>query len=132
MPNSTSNAKDRLNPREELFCIEYLVDCNGTQAAIRAGYPKPGAHVTASRLLKRPKIQDELNRRRQRIETRIEITAADISREAWEIARTAKSESARVAALSLLAKRHREFSEKQELSGKDGGPIVVQRPTPEL
>lgn len=117
---------------QELFVAEWMVDFNGKQAAIRAGYAPANAEVTASKLLSQAKVQAEVKRRKERIAKRIEITAADISRVAWEIATSGESESARVSALSLLAKRHREFSEKQEHSGADGGPIVIERPTREL
>ncbi len=39
------------NPRYERFCQEYVIDYNGTQAAIRAGYSKKSAKQQASRLL---------------------------------------------------------------------------------
>ena len=40
-----------MDNRRERFKEEYLVDLNGTQAAIRAGYSARSADVTASRLL---------------------------------------------------------------------------------
>lgn len=46
--------------RERSFVEEYLVDFNGTQAAIRAGYSARTAGSIASELLKRPKIADAL------------------------------------------------------------------------
>jgi phage terminase small subunit len=43
------------------FVEAYLAnDGNGTRAAITAGYGQKSAHVTASRLLKLPKVQDAL------------------------------------------------------------------------
>lgn len=45
-----------LNDRQELFCQEYLVDYNATQAAIRAGYAEESAGVQACRLLKNDKV----------------------------------------------------------------------------
>lgn len=42
---------DRMVDRKRKFVSEYVIDLNGTQAAIRAGYSKNGAQVTASRLL---------------------------------------------------------------------------------
>ena len=30
----------KLTPKQELFCTEYMIDLNATQAAIRAGYSK--------------------------------------------------------------------------------------------
>lgn len=40
-----------LTDKQKRFAIEYAVDFNATQAAIRAGYSKNGAAVTANKLL---------------------------------------------------------------------------------
>ncbi len=45
-----------LTARQERFVDEYLVDLNGTQAAIRAGYSVKAAHVEGSRLLTNAKV----------------------------------------------------------------------------
>ncbi len=47
----------RMNSRHEVFAREYVKDLNGTRAAIAAGYAKKSAHVTASQLLRNPKVQ---------------------------------------------------------------------------
>lgn len=41
-----------LSPIQEKFCVEYLVDMNGTKAALRAGYSEKGAATQSVRLLK--------------------------------------------------------------------------------
>ena len=41
----------KLKAKEERFCQEYIVDYNGTQAAIRAGYAESSARSMASKLL---------------------------------------------------------------------------------
>jgi phage terminase small subunit len=40
-----------LTDKQKQFCVEYIKDCNATQAVIRAGYSAKGASVTASNLL---------------------------------------------------------------------------------
>lgn len=50
-----------LTPRQERFCEEYVVDLNGTQAAIRAGYAESGAYTEANRLLKNADVVDYIN-----------------------------------------------------------------------
>ena len=40
-----------LNTRQQRFTDEYLIDSNGTAAAIRAGYSKRSAKMQASRLM---------------------------------------------------------------------------------
>jgi phage terminase small subunit len=39
-----------------LFAHEYVIDLNGSRAAIAAGYSENGAHVSASRLLRNAKV----------------------------------------------------------------------------
>ena len=46
----------KLNARQKLFVAEYLVDKNGTQAAIRAGYSKASAGAIAAENLKKPHV----------------------------------------------------------------------------
>ena len=41
-----------LTPRQQLFVMEYVVDLNGKQAAIRAGYSTHTAEVQASSRLR--------------------------------------------------------------------------------
>lgn len=43
--------------KQEMFCREYLIDLNATQAAIRAGYSAKTANRTASENLSKPDIQ---------------------------------------------------------------------------
>jgi phage terminase small subunit len=68
----------KINPQQERFCQEYLVDCQGTHAAIRAGYGKPGAHVTASRLLGMPKIQKRIAELQVELRDRTAISAEKV------------------------------------------------------
>ncbi len=51
---------DTLNPRREKFVIEYLIDLNATQAAIRAGYAVSGASTQGTRLLANDHVQREI------------------------------------------------------------------------
>lgn len=45
-----------LTPKQARFVAEYLIDLNGKQAAIRAGYKPSNAESTASTLLSTPKV----------------------------------------------------------------------------
>ncbi len=48
---------DRLTKKQRRFADEYLVDCNGTKAAIRAGYSRKTANEQAAKLMKNKKIK---------------------------------------------------------------------------
>lgn len=45
-----------ITPKQARFVAEYLIDLNGKQAAIRAGYSPKSAEVQASQLLSNPKV----------------------------------------------------------------------------
>lgn len=49
--NDEKSVSGKLTPQQEMFCQEYIVDYNGTQAAIRAGYSEKNARTHASRML---------------------------------------------------------------------------------
>jgi len=57
----------KIPPRQGKFCLEFLLDLNGTQAAIRAGYSPKTANEQAARLLANVSIQDEI------IKNRVEV-----------------------------------------------------------
>lgn len=49
-----------LTDKQEMFCREYLIDLNATQAAIRAGYSTKTANRTASENLSKPDVQSRI------------------------------------------------------------------------
>lgn len=63
---------------EKLFCREYLVDFNATQAAIRAGYSQNCARQLAAELLQKPHIKAELKRTVGKVMEKAEINAAEV------------------------------------------------------
>ena len=52
-----------LTEKQKRFCDEYLVDLNGTQAAIRAGYSKKTAKQIAQQNLTKLDIQEYIKKR---------------------------------------------------------------------
>jgi len=74
-----------LEPRQEDFVYEYLVDLNATKAAIRAGYSKNGASVQGSRLLAKANIQNAIAALRKERADRYEVSADNVLRELAKI-----------------------------------------------
>ena len=64
-----------LTPKQQAFVDEYLIDRNGTQAAIRCGYSSRTANEQASRLLANVKIQGAVAQGILAARQRAEITA---------------------------------------------------------
>jgi len=75
-----------MTAKQERFCQEYVVDLNGTQAAIRAGYCKTGARQTACVLLTNPNIQKKVEFLQAEIASSLEITAERVLRELARLA----------------------------------------------
>lgn len=63
-----------LTKKQELFCQEYVVDYNGTQAAIRAGYSEKAARQQAARLLSNAAILTRVRGLQQEQVQRLAVT----------------------------------------------------------
>lgn len=70
-----------LSPKIERFCQEYVIDSNGTKAAIRAGYSKTCAKVQACRMLTKDNIKARIDVLRGEIMERNKLKADDIIEE---------------------------------------------------
>ena len=55
--NLTERGLLLMNARQKKFCDEYLIDCNATQAAIRAGYSPKTAYSIGEENLKKPELK---------------------------------------------------------------------------
>lgn len=64
-----------LTDKQKRFCEEYVVDLNGTQAAIRAGYSEKGARVNAAKLLTKTNIQERISRLKEQRSEETGVTA---------------------------------------------------------
>ena len=61
--------------KREQFCKEYIIDLNGTQAAIRSGYSEKTANRIASEMLSKPDIQARIAELMQERSNRVRIDA---------------------------------------------------------
>ena len=52
-----------MTEKQKLFCEEYLIDLNATQAALRAGYSEKTAYSIGNENLKKPEIQEYIQKR---------------------------------------------------------------------
>lgn len=64
-----------LSPLQRLFALEYIVDLNGTRAAIRAGYSQKTAAQQAHQLLQNPLVLAEIDAQKAARLKRIEMDA---------------------------------------------------------
>ena len=71
-----SRADRRLTLKERRFVLEYAVDLNGTQAAIRAGYSPKTARSIASEVLQRPAVKAATRKALSANESRLQTLTA--------------------------------------------------------
>lgn len=71
----------KLTAKQIRFVDEWLIDFNGKQAAIRAGYSAKTAEATAARLLRNVKVQAEISRRQKDLQRRTEVTQERVVKE---------------------------------------------------
>lgn len=141
---------DKLTAKQAAFAQEYLIDLNATQAAIRAGYSAKTASACAARLLTNVNVASAIAKAQEQRSQRTEITADyvlkglqeiaerclqrapvmagrgedraqvtdDEGRGVWEFDATGANK-----AFELLGKHLQLFTDKVQLTGKDGGPV---------
>ncbi len=74
------------NRKREMFCQEWLIDLNATQAAIRAGYSKNTSNEQGARLLSVPEVQVRIAELTEDRANRLQITQDKILEELKVIA----------------------------------------------
>ncbi len=80
--------KRGLSPKQRQFVREYLIDLNGTQAAIRAGYSPHTENEQAAQLLARLSIKRAVREALKARAARTEATADDVIRELLIVAKS--------------------------------------------
>lgn len=76
---------DKLNPKQERFCQEYLIDLCATDAALRAGYSGKTAYSHGARLLKHGGVSKRIEALKKKRADKLEITADWVLRELLNI-----------------------------------------------
>lgn len=123
---------DTLTDKQLAFCREYVVDWNGTQAAIRAGYSENTANVIASENLAKPYIRAEITRLvDEHLGSERDEVRAMVVKELKAIGRDGEKVpvAQRIRAMELLGKFGGLFVERVEHSGNVGVDLHAMPPS---
>lgn len=74
-----------LSDKQKMFCNEYMIDLNATQAAIRAGYSERSAQAISIETLSIPLVQAYIQKLKTKRAERLEITQDMVLRELAKI-----------------------------------------------
>jgi phage terminase small subunit len=120
---------DNLTVRQRRFVEEYLRDFNGAAAVLRAGYNTKHAARLAHEMLAHPGIRaamDELTIQNAKETTLKPEYVMKKIQSTLERAEAEGNHTAVLRACELMARAMGMFIERQEISGRDGGPIEME------
>lgn len=132
-----------MTDKQKRFCEEYIIDCNATQAAIRAGYSKKTANRIATENLSKLDIKQYIEERLEQIRSEKTADAKEVMEYLTAVMRgehteqilrlvgegtqkidnIAVSEKDRLKAAELIGKRYGLFKENVDLNGVV--PVVI-------
>ena len=131
---------DKLTEKEEMFCNEYVVDFNGTQAAIRSGYSEKTACSIASENLRKLHIKNRIKELSRDYISQLEGRKLRIIKELEAIAFSegniktdnegnviGKDVRDKLRALELLGKTIAMFTDKMDIKGDISFSVNVKR-----
>jgi hypothetical protein len=114
-----------LTNKQAACCREYVIDCNATAAAKRAGYAENSANETAAKMMKLPHVAEEIQRMQADLARSANVTVASLLQKAelaWQIAVRTKQIGSASALLTFMAKmcglmveRHEDVVKRDEL-----------------
>lgn len=67
-----------MTDKQKRFCDEYLIDCNATQAAIRAGYSPKTAYSIGEENLKKPELKTYIDERLEQLHSEKTADAQEV------------------------------------------------------
>ena len=137
-----------MTDKQKRFCEEYLIDCNATQAAIRAGYSQKTAYSIGDENLKKPEIKNYIDEKMKELSSKKIASAEEVLEYLTSVVRGESkgteivvegigdgcseartmmkkpSEKDRLKAAELLGKRYALFTDKTDITG--AVPVVLK------
>lgn len=132
-----------MTDKQKRFCDEYLIDCNATQAAIRAGYSSKTAYSIGEENLKKPELKTYIDERLEQLHSEKTADAQEVLEYLTSVMRGEHKEQTlvlcgdgmqeiqdidvsakdRIKAAELIGKRYGLFKDAVDLGG--AVPVVI-------
>ncbi len=126
-----------MNKKHKRFAEEYIIDCNATQAAIRAGYSKKTAYSIGQKLLKKVEVKNYIDELMVQLKSEAIANADEVLKYLTAVMRGEQKEETlrlvgegvqvvakidvsakdRLKAAELIGKRYGMFTDKVDLGG---------------
>jgi len=126
--------RKRLSEKEVRFVTELTKDWDQSNAAIRAGYSSHRANNTGYQLRQKEHIKQAVDQELQKQQKRTRIDADFVLQQlqdigGWCTTKKHWNPTGALKAYELIGKHFKMFTDRQEHTGKDGGPIEVSSDT---
>ena len=132
-----------MTDKQKRFCDEYLIDCNATQAAIRAGYSPKTAYSIGEENLKKPELKTYIDERLEQLHSEKTADAQEVMEYLTSVMRGKHTEQVlrldgdgvqvvdsvqtptrdKLKAAELIGKRYGMFKDAVDLGG--AVPVVI-------
>lgn len=132
-----------MTDKQKRFCDEYLIDCNATQAAIRAGYSPKTAYSIGEENLKKPELKTYIDERLEQLHSEKTADAQEVMEYLTSVMRGEHTEQVlrldgdgvqvvdsvqtptrdKLKAAELIGKRYGMFKDAVDLGG--AVPVVI-------
>ena len=118
----------KLTNKQEMFCKEYIIDLNATQAAIRAGYSEKTAGVQGFENLKKPYIQEYIQGLMHKRAKKAEISSETVLNGILDVIyrNKEKDDKTVLKGYELLGKHLKLFTDKVEHSGSVENKVIIK------
>lgn len=116
----------RVTEKQKRFCDEYLIDLNAKQAAIRAGYSEKTAYSIGAENLKKPELQEYIQKRLAEKEEALIAKQDEVLKTLTRIMRREEPET--VVVVCKKHKSHYDDSGKKVIDDIEE-PVTVPIPT---
>lgn len=113
--------KAKLTAKQEMFCKEYLIDLNATQAAIRAGYSENAARQQGAENMAKPVILETIQEAMAKRSKKTGITAEWVLKGIESLTdelRYSESPKDAYKGYELMGRHLKLFTDKVELGGE--------------
>jgi phage terminase small subunit len=126
--NDREALKIALTPRQRRFCEEYILDFNGSAAAVRAGYSVNSVDKQAYTLLHHKGVSAYIDHLTRSKEAKVMSVNPDylLQRLSDIMNKDEARDGDKLRAIEMYMKHLGMFVDRQEITGKDGGAIEVQ------
>ena len=115
-----------MTEKQKRFCEEYLIDLNATQAALRAGYSEKTAYSIGNENLKKPEIQEYIQKRLKEKEDALIAKQDEVLKTLTAVMRREKLETVVV---TCKARKSHYDDKGKKVTDEAELPICVEIPT---